>query len=151
DEPTNHLDLETIQDFEDELQSSKKTFMIISHDRSLLNNVVDRIIHIQQGKLRSFSVTYEAYLEFLQEDDKHSENEFDQLSNMQSSESSSMRRCGQVSRPKSKNRYEDYKNRNKTIQDLKSQAYKSVSLNPQSCGRRTNILRAAAELGHTFG
>jgi len=68
DEPTNHLDLETIQDFEDELQSSRKTFMIISHDRSLLNNVVDRIIHIQQGKLRSFSGTYEAYLEFLIED-----------------------------------------------------------------------------------
>ena len=52
DEPTNHLDLETIDIFEEELLNSNKTFMIISHDRSLLNSVVDRIIHIQHGKIK---------------------------------------------------------------------------------------------------
>src|SRR5690606_8829968 len=68
DEPTNHLDLETIQVFEEELQGSKKTFMVISHDRSLLNNVASRIVHIRQGKLRSFQGNYEEYLAFLIED-----------------------------------------------------------------------------------
>lgn len=151
DEPTNHLDLETIQDFEDELQSSKKTFMIISHDRSLLNNVVDRIIHIQQGKLRSFSGTYEAYLQFLIEDQKRREKELDKLSNAQRRETAWIRRGAQARRTKSKKRIEDYGTLNKTIQELKSQAHKSVSLNLQSSGRKTKVLLAAEDLTLKFG
>lgn len=151
DEPTNHLDLETIQDFEDELQSSKKTFMIISHDRSLLNNVVDRIIHIQQGKLRSFSGTYEAYLQFLIDDQKRREKELDKLSNAQRRETAWIRRGAQARRTKSKKRIEDYSTLNKTIQDLKAQAHKSVSLNLQSSGRKTKVLMSAEDLTLKFG
>jgi ABC transport system ATP-binding/permease protein len=151
DEPTNHLDLETIQDFEDEIQNSRKTFMIISHDRSLLNNVVDRIIHIQQGKLRSFSGTYEAYLQFLQEDEKRREKELDKLSNMQRRETAWIRRGVQARRTKSKKRIEDYGSLNKTIQDLKEKAHKSVSLNLQSSGRKTKVLLAAENLNLSFG
>lgn len=151
DEPTNHLDLETIQDFEDELQSSRKTFMIISHDRSLLNNVVDRIIHIQRGKLRSFNGTYEAYLQFLAEDQKRRDKELDKLSNAQRRETAWIRRGVQARRTKSKKRIEDYGNLNKTIQELKSQAHKSVSLNLQSSGRRTKILFSAEGLTLKFG
>ncbi|MGE3610102.1 MAG: ABC-F family ATP-binding cassette domain-containing protein [Bacteriovoracaceae bacterium] len=151
DEPTNHLDLETIQDFEDELQNSKKTFMIISHDRSLLNNVVDRIVHIQQGKLRSFSGTYEAYLEFLQEDQKRREKELDKLSNMQRRETAWIRRGVQARRTKSKKRIEDYGTLNKTIQDLKDKAHKSVSLNLQASGRKTKTLISVEDLSLKFG
>lgn len=151
DEPTNHLDLETIQDFEEELQNSRKTFMIISHDRSLLNNVVDRIIHIQQGKLRSFQGTYEAYLQFLVEDQARREKELDKLSNMQRRETAWIRRGAQARRTKSKKRIEDYSTLNKTIQDLKSQAHKQVSLNLQSSGRKTKVLIQAENLGLKFG
>lgn len=151
DEPTNHLDLETIQDFEDELQASKKTFMIISHDRSLLNNVVDRIIHIQQGKLRSFQGTYEAYLQFLIEDQKRREKELDKLSNMQRRETAWIRRGVQARRTKSKKRIEDYGTLNKTIHDLKSQAHKSVNLNLQSSGRKTKVLLSCEDLSLKFG
>lgn len=151
DEPTNHLDLETIQDFEEELQNSKKTFMIISHDRSLLNNVVDRIIHIQKGKLRSFSGTYEAYLQFLEEDQKRREKELDKLTNMQRRETAWIRRGVQARRTKSKKRIEDYSTLNKTIQDLKAQAHKSVSLNLQSSGRKTKVLISALDLTLKFG
>jgi ABC transport system ATP-binding/permease protein len=151
DEPTNHLDLETIQDFEEELQSSKKTFMIISHDRSLLNNVVERIIHIQQGKLRSFTGTYEAYLQFLQDDEKRREKELDKFTNMQRRETAWIRRGVQARRTKSKKRIEDYGSLSKTIQDLKSQAHKSVSLNLQASGRKTKVLLAAEDLTLKFG
>jgi ATP-binding cassette subfamily F protein uup len=151
DEPTNHLDLETIQDFEDELQSSRKTYMIISHDRSLLNNVVDRIIHIQRGKLRSFSGTYEAYLQFLQEDQLRREKELDRLNNMNRRETAWIRRGVQARRTKSKKRIEDYGSLNKTIQDLKAQAHKSVSLDLKSSGRKSKILISAEDLGLKFG
>lgn len=151
DEPTNHLDLETIEAFEGELQNSKKTFMIISHDRSLLNNVVDRIIHIQQGKLRSFEGTYEAYLQFLVEDEARRVKELDRLSNQQRRETAWIRRGVKARRTKSKKRIEDYGNLNKAIQDLKSEAHKSVSLNLQSSGRKSMILLEALELGLSFG
>lgn len=151
DEPTNHLDLETIQDFEDELQASKKTFMIISHDRSLLNNVVDRIIHIQRGKLRSFSGTYEAYLQFLQEDQKRREKELDKLSNYQRRETAWISRGAKARRTKSKKRIEDYGTLNKAIQDLKAQAHKTVSLDLKSSGRKSKILVSVEDLGLKFG
>jgi ATP-binding cassette subfamily F protein uup len=151
DEPTNHLDLETIQDFEEELQSSRKTFMIISHDRSLLNNVVERIIHIQQGKLRSFAGTYEAYLDFLIEDQKRREKELDKLTNSNRRETAWIRRGAQARRTKSKKRIEDYGTLQKTIQELKSQAHKSVSLNLQSSGRKTKVLISAENLKLKFG
>lgn len=151
DEPTNHLDLETIEDFEDELRSSRKTFMIISHDRSLLNNIVDRIIHIQQGKLRSFSGTYEAYLQFLIDDQKRREKELDKLSNHNRRETAWIRRGAKARRTKSKKRIEEYGNLNKAIQDLKSLAHKSVSLNLQSSGRKTKILLSAEDLSLKFG
>ncbi len=151
DEPTNHLDLETIEDFETELQGSRKTFMIISHDRSLLNNVVDRIIHIQRGKLRSFTGTYEQYLDFLIEDQKRMDKELDKLSNYNRRETAWIRRGAKARRTKSKKRIEDYSTLNKAIQDLKAQAHKSVSLNLQSSGRKTKILFNAENLGLKFG
>lgn len=151
DEPTNHLDLETIQDFEEELEGSKKTFMIISHDRSLLNNVVDRIIHIQRGKLRSFSGTYEAYLAFLIEDQNRREKELDKLSNSQRRETAWIRRGAKARRTKSKKRIEDYSTLNNAIQELKSQAHKTVSLNLQSSGRKTKVLMSAEDLTLKFG
>lgn len=151
DEPTNHLDLETIKDFEDELDSSRKTYMIISHDRSLLSNVVDRIIHIQQGKLRSFAGTYEAYLDFLIEDQKRREKELDKLNNYNRRETMWIRRGAKARRTKSKKRIEDYGNLNQAIQDLKNQAHKTVSLNLQASGRKTKVLVKAEDLSLKFG
>lgn len=151
DEPTNHLDLETIQDFEDELQSSRKTFMIISHDRSLLTNVVDRIVHIQRGKLRSFVGTYEAYLTFLQEDQARREKELDKLTNIQRRETAWISRGAKARRTKSKKRIEDYGSLSKSISDLKAQAHKSVSLDLKSSGRKSKVLVSAEDLELKFG
>jgi ATP-binding cassette subfamily F protein uup len=151
DEPTNHLDLETIQDFEDELQASRKTFMIISHDRSLLTNVVERIVHIQRGKLRSFVGTYEAYLTFLQEDQARREKELDKLTNIQRRETAWISRGAKARRTKSKKRIEDYGSLSKSISDLKAQAHKSVSLDLKSSGRKSKVLISAEDLELKFG
>jgi ABC transport system ATP-binding/permease protein len=151
DEPTNHLDLETIQDFEDELMNSTKTFMIISHDRALLNNVVDRIVHIQQGKLQSFSGTYEAYLQYLQDEQKRREKELDRLSNTHRRETAWISRGVKARRTKSKKRIEDYSTLNNTIAELKSKAHKSVKLNLQASGRKSKVLVSGENISLSFG
>jgi len=51
DEPTNYLDLEGALWLEARLKKYPHTALIISHDRELLNNSVDAILHLSQGKL----------------------------------------------------------------------------------------------------
>ncbi len=150
DEPTNHLDLETIELLEEELQNSKKSFMIISHDRSLLNNVVDKIFHIQRGKLKSFDGTYEQYLEYLKDEELRKEKELDRLVNTNRRETAWIRRGVQARRTKSKKRIEDYDSLQKKISDLKNEAHKSVDLNLQSSGRKTKVLISAENIGQAF-
>ena len=51
DEPSNHLDLESTLWLESHLRSLRSTMLIVSHERDLLNNVVDHILHLQNGEL----------------------------------------------------------------------------------------------------
>ena len=51
DEPTNYLDLEGALWLEARLKKYPHTALIISHDRELLNNSVDAILHLSAGKL----------------------------------------------------------------------------------------------------
>src|SRR3546814_20839620 len=45
DEPTNHLDLEATLWLESFLKNYPRTVLLVSHDRDLLNKVVDKIVH----------------------------------------------------------------------------------------------------------
>ena len=61
DEPSNHLDLEATLWLESFLQSYPGTLIVISHERDLLNTVVDHILHLQQGKLTLYPGTYDSF------------------------------------------------------------------------------------------
>ncbi|MBR6413928.1 MAG: ABC-F family ATP-binding cassette domain-containing protein [Oscillospiraceae bacterium] len=63
DEPTNHLDLHSVEWLETYIKQFKGTTLTISHDRYFLDNVVDRIIEIQDGKAEHYSGNYSFYLE----------------------------------------------------------------------------------------
>ena len=49
DEPTNDLDLETLELLEDLLLAFDGTLLLVSHDRELLNNVVDGTLAMEPG------------------------------------------------------------------------------------------------------
>lgn len=61
DEPSNHLDLEATLWLENFLKSYAGTLIVISHERDLLNNVVDTILHVQQGQLTLYSGGYDDF------------------------------------------------------------------------------------------
>lgn len=61
DEPTNYLDLEGALWLEARLRAYPYTAVIISHDRELLNNSVDHILHLQGGKLELYPGGYDAF------------------------------------------------------------------------------------------
>jgi ATP-binding cassette subfamily F protein 3 len=61
DEPSNHLDLESTLWLENFLKAYPGTLIVISHERDLLNNVVDTIVHLQGGKLAVYPGGYDAF------------------------------------------------------------------------------------------
>ncbi len=61
DEPSNHLDLEAVLWLEDFLKGYRATILLVSHERDFLNNVVDHILHLQNGKLTLYPGGYDAF------------------------------------------------------------------------------------------
>ncbi len=61
DEPSNHLDLEAVLWLEDFLRSYPATILLVSHERDFLNNVVDHILHLSQGKLTLYPGGYDQF------------------------------------------------------------------------------------------
>jgi ATP-binding cassette, subfamily F, member 3 len=61
DEPTNHLDLDATLWLEQWLKSYAGTLLIISHDRDFIDNVVERIVHIDQQKANAYKGNYSMF------------------------------------------------------------------------------------------
>jgi len=61
DEPTNYLDLEGALWLEARLKRYPHTALIVSHDRELLNNSVDAILHLSAGKLELYAGGYDDF------------------------------------------------------------------------------------------
>lgn len=63
DEPTNHLDTKGIDFLEKKLKRYSGTLLVISHNRSFLNKVVNKILAVEKGTLKLYEGNYDAYLE----------------------------------------------------------------------------------------
>ncbi len=61
DEPSNHLDLEARLWLESFLSAYPGTLILVSHDRELLNAVVEEIVHIDRGKLTLYRGDYDRF------------------------------------------------------------------------------------------
>jgi ATP-binding cassette subfamily F protein 3 len=67
DEPTNYLDLEGTLWLEDHLARYPHTLLVISHDRDLLDNAVDNVLHLESGKLSLYRGGYSSFARQRQE------------------------------------------------------------------------------------
>ena len=63
DEPTNHLDIDSIQWLEEFLIDYEGAVIIISHDRYFLDQVIERIVEIDNGTDEKYYGNYSYYLE----------------------------------------------------------------------------------------
>jgi ATP-binding cassette, subfamily F, member 3 len=63
DEPTNHLDLPSIEWVENYLRNYEGTVIIVSHDRTFLDNVINKTVEVTQQQLISYEGNYSYYLE----------------------------------------------------------------------------------------
>ena len=67
DEPTNHLDIESIQWLEEFLKDYNGAALIISHDRTFLDNTTSRTIEISLGRIYDYKASYSKYVLLRQE------------------------------------------------------------------------------------
>ncbi len=61
DEPTNHLDLDAVLWLEQWLRAYPGTLLLISHDRDVLDNVVEQIAHLEQRQIRLYKGNYSEF------------------------------------------------------------------------------------------
>lgn len=67
DEPTNHLDIESILWLEEFLDGYEGSLIVISHDKTFLDNVTTRTLEIELGKLYDYKAPYSGYVEMRKE------------------------------------------------------------------------------------
>ncbi len=67
DEPTNHLDIDATVWLEDYLKNYKKAFVVVSHDRMFLDNVVNTVYEIENGKTHKYVGNYTRFAELKKE------------------------------------------------------------------------------------
>ncbi|KAJ3129106.1 hypothetical protein HK100_008820 [Physocladia obscura] len=61
DEPTNHLDLPSVLWLENKLRGYKGSFLLVTHDRTLLENVVTSVMLISEQKLKYYSCDFKEF------------------------------------------------------------------------------------------
>ena len=62
DEPTNHLDIKSIRWLETFLARSNGAVVLVSHDRTFINNVCNRTLEIACGRITDYRVKYDDYV-----------------------------------------------------------------------------------------
>ncbi|WP_105615460.1 ribosomal protection-like ABC-F family protein [Vallitalea okinawensis] len=63
DEPTNHLDMDSIEWLEEYLKSYKGIVIIVSHDRYFLDNIVTKIVEIEDMEAITYKGNYSAFVD----------------------------------------------------------------------------------------
>jgi ATP-binding cassette subfamily F protein uup len=62
DEPTNHLDIEAVEWLEAFLGRWRGTLVFVTHDRTFLRHMADRILEIDRGRIFDWSCDYDTFL-----------------------------------------------------------------------------------------
>ncbi len=77
DEPTNHMDIESIQWLEDFLINNARAVIVISHDKTFVDNLTNRTIEVTMGRIYDYKTNYSHYLQLRKERREQQQKQFD--------------------------------------------------------------------------
>ena len=67
DEPTNHIDIESVIWLEDFLLNKAKAVIVISHDKTFIDNITNRTIELTMGRIYDYKANYSHYIQLREE------------------------------------------------------------------------------------
>ena len=108
DEPTNHLDSAMADWLEEYLKKFRGALLMITHDRYFLDNVTNRIVELDKGKLYSYQSGYEGYLELKAEREAMAVSSEQKRQNILRTELAWIRRGAQARSTKQKGRIQRF-------------------------------------------
>jgi len=108
DEPTNHLDIDMVEWLEEELNTGKKTILMVTHDRYFLDDVCNGIIELEDNDVYYYRGDYAYYLEKRAERRAAQQSEYDSNQNILRRELEWVRRQPKARGTKSKSRLDAY-------------------------------------------
>jgi len=108
DEPTNHLDVEMVEWLEDYLSQSGIALLLVTHDRYFLDNVCNKIMELDRGKLFSYEGNFSYFLEKKLEREVNESSEMDKARNILRTELEWIRRQPKARGTKSKSRVDSF-------------------------------------------
>ena len=76
DEPTNHLDFPSVLWLENRLRAYRGSFLLVSHDRELLNNVCTSVLLLEDRQIKYYAM---GFLEFEKQKAKEDKKKFDEI------------------------------------------------------------------------
>lgn len=71
DEPTNHVDIESVIWLEDFLLNKAKAVVVISHDKTFIDNITNRTIEVTMGRIYDYKANYTHYLQLREDRRSH--------------------------------------------------------------------------------
>lgn len=79
DEPTSNLDQKSISILEEMLKKHKGSLLLVSHDRDFLDALCNKIVEIEDGKIKIYNGNYTTYLKIKEEERNRQQFEFEQF------------------------------------------------------------------------
>lgn len=154
DEPTNHLDWEGIEWLEQTLRQSSFAWLMVSHDRYLLNEVTNAIAEIDpiyDDGIKIYRASYDRFLEQRQEFLTSLQERQSSLANKVKREQEWLRRQPKARSTKSRSRIETAEALIGELGTLKQKLKKDqASLDFQGSGRKTKRLVVAEDIAKSF-
>ena len=122
DEPTNHLDVEMIAWLEMYLKRSKRTVLVVTHDRYFLERVCNRIIELDLGDLYNYPGNYSTFLEMKAKREEDAEQDRHELKQFLKAERERMAKAPRARESKSIKREKEFVEHEDTYTAMKRQS-----------------------------
>jgi len=139
DEPTNHLDVEMIERLEVYLRRSKRTVLLVTHDRYFLERICYQILELDQWTIYSYPGNYSKFLELKDKREADEAQQRHELKQIMRKELERMRKAPRARENKSSFRTKAYFE----LEDK----YKSLKKTQRNAGKKIEIDLAERRLG----